>query len=332
MPTVLDIFEDDAFSTVSLTNVTNFRPFRPMRLEELGLMPDQGIETTDVAIDEVNGTLRLIPSAPRGGVPATRDNDKRAMRKLSLPHFPYRRTVLADEIKFVRASGGNELENVQTIVNRRIDEMIRDHQFTLEWLRMGAVKGTILDADLTTTLYNLYTEFGVTQQTQAMALTTATTNVREKCEQVQVKIEDALGADPYTDVLVLCGQTFWEKLVTHPKVEEWYTGYSEALTRSQSSTRQPFRFGDLMWERYRGNAGSTPFVGTDDAYAIPVGTGLDQTNYAPSTMMIEGEFLGRPFYTSIKRLDHDKGVEIYTESNPLPLFRKPRAIVKLTKV
>ena len=67
--------------------------------------------------------------------------------------------------------------------------MRNKHAITLEHLRMGALKGVILDAD-GSTLVNLYDEFEIQPKEVSCALGTATTDVKKKCLEVLRHIED----------------------------------------------------------------------------------------------------------------------------------------------
>ena len=67
----------------------------------------------------------------------------------------------------MRAFGSESmLEGVQAVVNQRMSEMATKMDATLEHLRVGAIKGQILDADGTAVIYDLFTEFGVTAHTE----------------------------------------------------------------------------------------------------------------------------------------------------------------------
>ena len=56
----------------------------------------------------------------------------------------------------------------------------RDLDLTIEHQRIGAVKGIVMDADGTTPLLNLFTEFGVTQEVYDMQLDVDATKVHQK--------------------------------------------------------------------------------------------------------------------------------------------------------
>ena len=76
MPT-LDIFNNDAFSLVSLTDSINDMPFVPGRVGQLGLFVERGVPTTSVMIEEKDGVLSLIEATLRGA-PAKQNGQQQA--------------------------------------------------------------------------------------------------------------------------------------------------------------------------------------------------------------------------------------------------------------
>ena len=71
-----------------------------------------------------------------------------------VPHIPHDSTILAAEVQNVRQFGSEDaMQGVQAVVNQRLQKMNANHEVTLEFLRMGALKGEILDGDGSTILY-----------------------------------------------------------------------------------------------------------------------------------------------------------------------------------
>lgn len=62
----MDIFNDDAFSVVSLTKAVEDTPFVPGRVGQLGLFSEEGVSTTSISIEKVGSTVSLVPAASRG--------------------------------------------------------------------------------------------------------------------------------------------------------------------------------------------------------------------------------------------------------------------------
>ena len=59
---LLDIFNDDAFSLTSLTATLNDMPYKPGRIGDLGLFTESGINTTTAMVESKNGELTTMPS------------------------------------------------------------------------------------------------------------------------------------------------------------------------------------------------------------------------------------------------------------------------------
>ena len=328
----LDIFNEDAFSLSSLTLAINERPFVPGRIGHLGLFSEEGVNTITVQIEKEGNLLRLVESKPRGGVGQVVNGDKRQLIPFNTVHLPERSTILADAIQGLRAFGSEtELEAVQNTVNKRLAKHRLQLDATHEWQRAGALKGLVLDADGTSTLLDVFAAFGLTQQTVAFVLGTANTKVRTKCAEVLDKIEDALGAVPFSGVRALCGKTFWTDLIEHPAIKDTYLNTQQAAAL-RGDPRESFDFGGITWERYRGKVGSNAYIGDDEAYAVPEGVSdLCITRYAPADYMETVNTDGLPYYSRQELMPFNKGVEIESQSNPLHLVTRPTAVIKLTR-
>lgn len=327
----LDIFNDDAFSMVSLTKAINTGDHLPQRLAELGLFSEEGITTTSAMIEQKGNTLSLVPAGTRGAPADATSGDKAKLIPFPTVHLPQRATVLADTVQNLRAFGSeSEVETVQSVVNQRLTKLRRNIDATIEYHRMGAIKGQVLDSDGSTVLLDLYTAFGVTQQTQAMALGTTTTKVRELIVKAKRKAEDALGAQMYRGMRAFCSADFFDAFVSHGAVEAAYDRWMNGEFLRQD-VRAGFYHGGVFWEEYRGSVGGVPFIAAGEAYLVPEGVpDLFVTHYAPADYMETVNTIGLPYYAKQEPMRLNKGVEIEAQSNPLCLNTRPRAIVKLT--
>ena len=327
----LDVFSGDAFKMIPLSQAITLIPHVPTQIRSMGLFAESGITTTDVMIEMVNEVLTLVPTAPRGAPGAVKNLQRRNVRKLSAVHLPQRVALLADEVLGLRAFGKQtEEELAMSRLTAKMKIARRDLDLTIEWQRMGAIKGIVLDSDASTVLLNLFTEFAVSQQTLDMALDVDATKVRSKCVTVQRMIEDKLGGLMNTGVDVLCSAEFFDDLVDHKAVSEawkYATSNANALT---GDVRRGFQFGNLNFVEYRGKVGATRFIEVGCAYAVPTGVpDLFNTYYAPANYMEAIGTEGLPYYASQEPMDHGKGIDVETQSNPLHICNRPNAIIKL---
>ncbi|MEM6483801.1 MAG: major capsid protein [Pseudomonadota bacterium] len=323
-------FDSDTFTLSSLTAAINEADYAPRRLGEMGIFDEEGIATTTALVEKQGMSLELVPSQERGGVGQVVNADKRKTITFTAIHLPTTAAIMADEVQNVRQFGQeDQAQAIEAIVNRRLAKMAARLEVTNEHHRIGAVKGQILDADGTTVLVDLATEFDITRPTQAFALGTATTDVRERALFTIEKIEEGLGAAAFSGVVALCGRDFWANLIKHPKVNEAYL-YQQS-ERLRADGREAFTFGGIAFERYRGGVGTTPFVPANRAYAFP--TGVEEmfiSRYAPANYADTVNTLGLPMYSSSEMMKHGKGMELEAQSNPIHLCTRPQAVVELS--
>jgi hypothetical protein len=328
-------FSNPAFSMASLTAAINLIPNRYGRLESLGLFPIKPVRTRQVVVEEMHGVLNLLPTLPPGSPGTVGKRGKRAMRAFIVPHIPHDDVVLPEEVQGIRSFGSEtETESVAGVLARHLETMRNKHAITLEHLRMGALKGEILDAD-GSTLVDLYTEFGITAKTVNFVLGTATTNVKGKCVEVLRHIEDNLMGEYMSGVHVLCSPEFFDALTSHAKVEDAYKYWQQGAVLI-NDMRRGFTFGGLTFEEYRGQASTADgtvrrFIAAGEAHAFPLGTLDTFASYAaPADFNETVNTLGLPLYAKQEPRKFDRGTDLHTQSNPLPMCHRPGVLVKLT--
>jgi hypothetical protein len=327
----MDVFNGDAFSVVSLTKAIQDVPHQPTRLAQLGLFSEEGISTTSLSIESVGSTISLVPSAARGAPGRPMVSDKRKMLSINTVHLPQRATIVADEVQNLRAFGSeSDVETASGLMNKKLAKMRRDLDTTIEFQRMGAIKGQVLDADGATVMLDLLNTFGVNQTMHNMVLNNTGTKVRNKVVEAKRKMESALGGLMYTGLRALCSASFFDALVGHAGVEaafdRWMNG--EFLREDQ---RSGFFFAGVFWEEYRGNVGGNDFIGAGEAYLIPEGVSdLFVTNYAPADYMETVNTMGVAYYAKQEAMQFGKGIMVEAQSNPISICTRPAVPVKLT--
>lgn len=328
-------FHNPAFSMASMTAAINIIPNRYGRMEELRLFPAKPVRTRQVVVEEQNGVLNLLPSMPPGSPGTVGTRAKRKVRSFIIPHIPHDDVVLPEEVQGLRAFGSEtEMESIAGVMARHLETMRNKHAITLEHLRMGALKGVILDAD-GSTIYNLYDEFEITPTTVNFELGNANTAVKKKCAEVLRHMEDSLKGEYMTGIHVLCSPEFMDALTGHAKVEQAYTNWQQGVVLI-NDMRSSFTFGGLTFEEYRGqatdaNGTSRRFIAAGEAHAFPLGT-IDTfgTYFAPADFNETANTLGQPLYAKQEPRKFDRGTDLHTQSNPLPMCHRPGVLVKLT--
>ncbi|AMO55634.1 elements of external origin [Endozoicomonas montiporae] len=328
MPLTMDVFNDDAFSVINLTKGINETTYKPGRISSLGLFMEEGISTTAVMIEKRKNGLAIVPAKARGaeGTPVTGDKANAVAFKTT--HLPLVAQILADEIIGKRAFGTTDQEMVEAVVNRRLQKMRNAIDVTIEFQRIGAIIGKILDAD-GSVLLDVYDAFGLTQQSHSLKLGTESTKVRTKVREGIRMSEDALEAnvDGYR---ALCGRIFFDSFCDHKAVADAYQRYNQG-EMLRNDPRGGFDFADVRWEEYRGKLNGQKFVADDKAYLVPEGVAdMFVTNFAPADYMETVGTDGLPYYAKQEPGRMGKSVELEAQSNPLNLCTMPQGIIELT--
>ena len=330
-----DIFNSDAFNTLNLTAKVNKLPFVPGQAGRLGIFEELGVPVRTIVVEEQSGTLSLIPNTTIGAPPNQNNLDRRKVRSFVVPHHPLEAKVMASEIQGVRAFGSTELQAVEDKVQEHLKLMNMKHDATLEYGRIGAIKGNILDADGSTVIYNLFTEFGVSQDSVDFVLGTSTTDIKGKCNTVSRYIETELGQALYDHVHCFCGKDWFDKFVKHAEVKAAYERWADRGGQQgdflRADNRKGFPFAGIWFEEYRGAVGGVSFVADAEAHFFPVGVpGLFITRYAPADTLEAANTPGLPRYAMREIMEYGRGMKVLTESNPINLCTRPKTLVKGT--
>ncbi len=337
MPEMINPFlNNDAFNMVSLTNAINILPNQYGKIQAMNLMPIKGVRTRVIIVEERNGVLNLLPTQPVGSPGTVGQSGKRKVRNFNVPHIPHDDVILPSEYDGIRAFGSEtEMMALAQIVNDKQQTLRNKHDITLEHLRMGALKGIILDAD-GSVLYNLYDEFEITQKVIDFALDDPDTTVRTKCLDVSRYIEQNAFGAMFTSVYVLCSASFFDAFIEHENVKAAYEGYQEAADRLGGDPRKGFKFGGLTFEEYVGQAPDVKgnirkFIADGEAHAFPIGTmNVFDTLCAPADFLETAGTIGKQIYTKMEPRKFNRGMDIHSQSNPLPMCYRPGMLVKLT--
>jgi len=330
----LDIFNQDAFSVTTLSKAVAMMPYLPQFTASLGIFRPVPVATETVMIELVNGTLALVPTSPRGAPPSPVSTERRVMRTFTIPHLSQGGTVYADEVQGIREFGQSAggTQSVQSKLAEKMLKARRKLEYTMEHLRLGALKGIIYDADGSTVIYNLFTEFGVTQEAEVdFALTTPTTDVRGICQDVRVTMGrnlGALGGNGDFQIIALCSHTFFKALIAHANVKAAYANWNAAPWLTQNLAYSRFDFGGISFYDYHGSDdGSDIIIANDKVNLFPAAPELFDIFYAPAEYEEAVNTLGLPFYAKSIADPWGKFRQFEVQTNPLPICSVPKTLM-----
>ncbi|MFA8386874.1 MAG: major capsid protein [Pelagibaca sp.] len=337
---VLNVFNQDAFSVMRLTDALREIKYVPSRIGQLGLFATTSIDTLDIAIEKDREQNQIIiGSTPRGGPGQTFGKNGRSMRTLRVPHFQVDDAIMADEVQQVRAFGSEvSVERLQQKIANRAAEASQFFALTEEFHRLNIIKsGKLLDAD-DQVMFDYFNEFGETAPAEIDFdldnANPAEGALRKKCVGVVRQTAAILDGLPYTGIHAFCGDNFFDDLVSHPEVRETYKGFADASTlrsayasaNGQQNTFGVFEFGGITFENYRG--GGSIGIDTNKCHLFPLGVpGLFRTVYAPADYIETVNTQGQRLYGKQYEMQNGKGVNLEFQMNALQYCTRPRVLI-----
>lgn len=329
------------FTDRQLTETINEIPNQYGYIEELGWAPGEGVATTAVEIAKVGSSIRVLPNVERGGPASTKGAPVEKSIFIRIPSFPQTHTVTPADVQdwVEKANRIIKPKTVEQSLAERMESMRWDHDLTLEYQRIGAIKGKLLDG-AGNELLDLYDAFDVIQKVVNFELDDDATEVTEKVDEVLSFIRVNLLGEIMTGVDILVDKAFFNALIKHPNVEKFYLGYVNAMMLANPTYKPKygriFEFHGVTFREYDGsvtlyNGTTVPLIGSGEGHAVPVGTrDAFQTYFGPPNNINYVNEAGVEIFMSQDFLKHGAGVELKSESCPLAIFRRPILCVKVT--
>lgn len=333
---ILNPFEtDNAFNLVSLSEALNILENNYGLIRQSGLFVDKPVRTRQIMIERKGNTLNLLQTMPVGSPGQMNKMGTRDVRSFVIPHIPFDDVILPYEYDGLRAFGSeSDFDTLASVMNDHLETMRAKHAITQEFQQMGALKGIVLDAD-GTTIYNYFTEFLYNQKSVDFLLGTSTTELLNKCTEVVRYMEENLHGETMAGVMCLTSSEFWDKLVVHSIAKTAYERWRDGAALREDLRTEGFRFGNIIFKEYVGKASTfggveRRFIAANEAIAYPIGTQNVFKNFiAPADFLETVNTLGQPMYAKQEARKFNRGIDIHTQSNQLPMCMRPDLVVKV---
>ncbi len=336
MNLVINPFDASGYTLAEMTQAINILPNVYTRLGQLGLFRFEGVTQRSVIIEQAEGVLNLLPTVPLGGPATVANRDTRSMRSFTVPWIPHDDAITPQDIQGGRGFGvADAADPLATIMERKLTRMRVKHAQTREYMEINALKGIVKDG-AGTTLYNYFTEFGLSQQAVDFVLGTGTTNIQTKVREVLRKVETELRGETMNGVLAMVSPEFFDRLIGHAKVEDAYKYFSSTGAQPlREDTRRRFPFAGIVFEEYNAtvtlSTGATEtLVTASEGMAFPLGT-LDTfvTYGAPANLIETVNTMGLPMYARQLARQDGTAIDVKTEASILPVNKRPRLAVRI---
>lgn len=350
----MDIFNNDAFSAVTMTTALEDYEFKPGLIGSLGLFESVPSATETVSVERRGNTLAIIATSERGAPIEEGKREGRTLRYFGTSRIAKGHTIRASEIQNIRAFGQeSELETMVSYVGRYESKLIGDVELTWENMMLGAVFGKVLDAD-GSTIVDWFAEWGISEPSEIdFALDTSTTDVEQKCRGViRTMMKASQGAWTLgTRVVGLAGDSFFDKLTGHATVKQTYLNTSQAQTLNRAfgvATQSVFNagsyavfdYGGILFINYRGSdsftdggtagtKGGMGIVSTKCRFFPMNAPGVFQETFAPGESFEFANTVGRKLYAYMIR-DNDRNMWVRPEvySYPLYMCTRPEMLLR----
>ncbi len=335
MPTIVNPFDAGGYSLAEMTRAINILPNIYTRLGQLGLFRFEGITQRTVVIEAREGVLSLLPSVPLGAPATVGTCEGRTMRSFAVPWIPHNDVILPADIQGVRAIGsGSDADPLVAVMTRKLTLMRNKHAQTREYMEINALRGIVKDG-AGTTLYDYFTEFGITRQETDFVLGTAGTKVQQKVRAVLRQIETELKGETMTGVRALVSPEFFDKLIGHATVETAYQYYASGAQPLREDMRRAFPFAGILFEEYNAsvtlsNGTTERLIPAGEGIAFPMGTIDTFTTYgAPANLIETANTVGLELYARQMTRERGDGIDLLTEASILPVNKRPALAVRL---
>tara|TARA_R110000803_G_scaffold13482_1_gene37869 strand:- start:16889 stop:17920 length:1032 start_codon:yes stop_codon:yes gene_type:complete len=340
MSNVISLGDFNQFT--DLTDAIQFVPNKWTRIGDMGLFTPRGTSQLSVTFDRVDGKLSALEARQRGVQPVYGSNEIVKTLSYATAYFPANDKVAPEDIQGRRRPGSaDQTDMVTDAVMRKVENLRMAHAQTREYMEMQALKGLVKSPD-GTVFADLYTDFGFTQKTVDFLLGTATTDVDSKIREMVRHIEDnAFSGGSIGGIRVMVSQEFFDKLITHATIRDAYINYQNSNQMGggqvlRDDLRRSFVHQGVVFEEYRGSI--TKLDGTvermidaQEGHAFPTGIdGMFETWYSPAHHMDFVNTVGEEVYAWSLPARDGSGIEIFSQSAPLPLCKRPQALVKVS--
>jgi hypothetical protein len=327
---------DPVFTAAEVTdNVNNF-PVQWGMMNEMGMFPFAGVTTPYVAIEEESMTLSLVPTRDWCGPSNLNRTGKRKQIIMAVPHTPIEDMVTGcDVMGSYAAANPLELQTAADEVNMRLAQMRAKLEITLEYRKVSSLFGNILDADGTTVIENTYTAFGIAPTTVNFTLSNPAFDIRAAVYAVKRAIEANHVGDVMDGVRALISPADMNALIAHPNAEKFFSNCC-GLDNAKD-WRAGFPLHGITFAEYQAQA-TNPFTGSQLSF-VPTATGVAYptgTRQSHRTYVAPADFndtvnrrASQLFYASMEPRQHNRGFDLHMQMNALPLWIRPRSIVRI---
>ena len=260
----------------------------------------------------------------------------RATVTLEAPRIAEKRIIHVAEINKLRAYGAMGAETMKQRIAREQFDLRIEFDRTIEYWASQAIRGKILDADLSTVLvdYGLPSTHLITL-TGTDKFTDAASKIIKTLRAWKQLIEDDSMAE-ISGFQCWCGSKVMDALLDNTKILELmkYTVGAQIARSARIAELAEIKFDEYMGSFIHTDGSRKRFLAENEL--ILIGEGPDVFDCPYTAQLIENLFqVGQApplFYSKSWKEEDPEGRWIYGESRPLPILKRPECVIVATPV
>lgn len=331
------------FDTVDLTSAVRNLPIQYGTFNQMGIFSEEAVAGDTVMFEETTQDGALIVDRVRGEKNLVSKDGTRVLHTFAIPHFPLDDHISPKDLVAKSAYDNfNEVEQLDAVRMRKLARIRQNHDWTLNKARAQALFSGTAYAPNGTVVQDWNAEFGVTRVAVDMALGTAGTEVLAKIEDIIVAIQNGMGGNGvFTGIVVPCDTAFFNKLITHGSVKAAYAN-AVAMNAGNDPMRgrlaaggtplqlgREFYFGGVTFREVRDNYNGAKIVTANEGVAVPTGSDMFKTYFAPAERFGLVNTAGEKMYAFETAAANGTKIDIETESNHISALLRPQAVVRV---
>ena len=322
---------------VDRTDAINLIKPIPQLIGSLGLFQTKPVATNVIQFDYKEDTFNILSDKQRNTVGKnTMASDSYALHSLPIPHYPVENSITYTELSGIRGFGIDTERTIETAVADELERQATRHDVHNEYLRAAM----LLNGEVVTTHFgtiNVYTEFGVTRQTEAVNFTSGVlSGFLSATQKAKKGLKNGSQVRGY---ICLCGATFFNALINSAEVKVAYANSQANGSPLRNELWEAmsgytvFRYGNidfvLYTDEFTDNSGLVTVLDPATGVLFPRAT-LGQEWYGPVSKLSGIGASGAKRFASSYRDPKDRYVDVESEQNTLVLTTQCAASVLIT--
>ena len=322
---------------VDRTDAINLIKPIPQLISSLGLFKAAPVATNVIQFDYKEDTFNILSDKQRNttGKNAMSSEFYR-MHSLPIPHYPVENSITYNELSGIRGFGIDTERTIETAVADELERQAVRHDIHNEYLRAAM----LLNGQVVTTHFgtiDVYNEFGVTRQTEAINMGSGVlTGFLSATQKAKKGLKNGSQVRGY---ICLCGASFFNQLINTAEVKAAYTNSQSNGNPLRNELWEAmagytvFRYGNidfvLYTDEFTDNSGLVTILDPAKAVLFPRAT-LGQEWYGPVSKLSGIGASGAKRFASSYRDPKDRYVDVESEQNTLVLTTQCAASVLIT--